>query len=106
MDMIIADPKEISISATKVWSGIGSPSTVTIIPAINLDLPQEMHLYWRVAGDSPPYMHNYCRSLADALDNFSYHAISGASESAEAVAKRVIADHPPSEGFRCLSGSA
>ena len=76
-----------------------APIKSIIEHAINLDLPQEMHLYWRVAGDSPPYMHNYCRSLADALDNFSYHAISGASESAEAVAKRVIADHPRLRDF-------
>ena len=67
--------------------------------AINLELPQEMHLYWCVPGDSPPYMHNYCRSLTDALDNFSYHPVTGASTSAEVAAKRVIADHPNLRDF-------
>ncbi len=67
--------------------------------AINLELSQEMHLYWCVPGDSPPYLHNYCRSLTDALDNFSYHALYGTTASAEAGAKQIIADHPDLRAF-------
>jgi hypothetical protein len=44
-------------------------------------------------------MHNYCRSLTDALDNFSYHAVTGVSTSADVGAKRVIADHPDLRDF-------
>ena len=58
-----------------------------------------MHLYWCVPGGSPPYLHNYCRSLTDALDNFSYHVLYGTSASAEAGAKQIIADHPDLGAF-------
>jgi len=71
-----------------------APIKSIIEHAINLELPQEMHLYWCVPEDDPPYMHNYCRSLADALDNFSYHELTGSSTCPEANARRVIADHP------------
>jgi len=76
-----------------------APIKSIIEHAINLELPQEMHLYWCVPGDSPPYMHNYCRSLTDALDNFSYHAVTEVSTSAEVGAKRIIADHPDLRDF-------
>jgi CDP-4-dehydro-6-deoxyglucose reductase len=71
-----------------------APIKSIIEHAINLELSQEMHLYWCVPGDDPPYMHNYCRSLTDALDCFFYAAMSGVSPSSEAAAKRVITGHP------------
>ena len=76
-----------------------APIKSIIEHAINLELSQEMHLYWCVPGDSPPYMHNYCRSLTDALDNFSYHAVTEVSTSAEVGAKRVVAEHPDLRDF-------
>jgi len=62
--------------------------------AVNLELSQPMYLYWCMPDDEPPYLHNYCRSLTDALDNFSYHALTGKAASAASSAARVIADHP------------
>jgi len=76
-----------------------APIKSIIEHAINLELSQEMHLYWCVPGDSPPYLHNYCRSLTDALDNFSYHTVTGVSTSADVGAKRIIADHPDLRDF-------
>ena len=71
-----------------------APIKSIIEHAINLELFQEMHLYWCVPDNTPPYMHNYCRSLTDALDNFAYHALRGDPAPAEESAQRIIADHP------------
>lgn len=40
--------------------------------AISLELQQEMILLWVTETHEQHYMHNYCRSIADAVDNFSY----------------------------------
>ena len=42
--------------------------------AIALEKVQPIKLYWIVMADEQPYLDNYCRSLVDALDNFSYSA--------------------------------
>lgn len=67
--------------------------------AINLELSQEMHLYWCVPDNEPPYMHNYCRSLTDALDNFSYQALTGSAASVELSTQQIIAHHPSLGAF-------
>ncbi len=76
-----------------------APIKSIIEHAINLELSQEMQLYWCVPENTPPYMHNYCRSLTDALDNFSYHALTGAPAPAGASARRIVADHPDLGAF-------
>lgn len=63
--------------------------------AINLELSQAMHLYWCVPDGDGPYMHNYCRSLADALDNFSYRALTGALDATDSMARAVVDEHGP-----------
>lgn len=44
---------------------------------INLELPQAVHLHWHVADADGHYLHNYFRSLADALDELSYVPLQG-----------------------------
>lgn len=43
--------------------------------AINLELPQPMHLYRCARTRGEHYLHNYCRSLADAIDALHYRAL-------------------------------
>jgi CDP-4-dehydro-6-deoxyglucose reductase len=45
--------------------------------AMNLEMPQAMHLYWVAPGPGEHYLHNLCRSWADAFDNFAYHPLIG-----------------------------
>jgi len=45
--------------------------------AINLELSQSMYLYWYVRARGGHYLHNYFRSLDDALDEFAYVPVAG-----------------------------
>ena len=48
---------------------------------IALDHEQPVTLFWLWSGQGNPYLDNYCRSLADALDYFDYHHLrSGAAD--------------------------
>lgn len=40
--------------------------------AINLEVPQRLSLYWLASDSGGHYLDNYCRSLQEALDTFSY----------------------------------
>ena len=40
--------------------------------AINLELPQPVRLFWQCSEGTGHYLHNYFRSLADALDDLRY----------------------------------
>lgn len=42
---------------------------------IALELPQSVSIYWLVTPNNTPYLVNYCRSIEDALDNFSFYPI-------------------------------
>ncbi len=53
-----------------------APSKSIIEHAINLELPQPIFLYWSAARPDGHYLHNYFRSLTDALDEFFYVPIS------------------------------
>lgn len=44
--------------------------------AMTLDVTENMQLYWLVPEEQDLYMHNHCRSWADAFDRFAYHPIS------------------------------
>ena len=55
-----------------------APIKSIIEHAINLELPQAMHLYWHATRPDGHYLHNYFRSLTDALDDFRYLAVNGA----------------------------
>lgn len=84
--------------------------------AIALELEQPLHLYWMVHRPGNHYLNNLCRSWLDALDNFSYTALTGnvlSGESSweastdpmvglrdmEAAGAAIIADHPDLVGF-------
>ena len=45
--------------------------------AISLEWSQPICLYRLSPGDDEPYLHHYCRSWADALDDFSYQTFKG-----------------------------
>jgi len=55
-----------------------APIKSIIEHAINLELPQPMYLYWHTTRTEAHYLHNYFRSLTDALDAFCYVPITGA----------------------------
>jgi len=57
-----------------------APVKSIIEHAINLELPQAMHLQWYSTHVSGHYLHNYFRSLSDALDEFSYEPIGTAMD--------------------------
>ena len=46
--------------------------------ALNLELPQPMHVYWHAFREGGHYLHNYFRSLDDAMDELSYVPVAGA----------------------------
>lgn len=54
-----------------------APVKSIIEHAINLERPQPMVLFWHTSAANGHYMHNYFRSLADALDEFRYLPIEG-----------------------------
>ena len=67
--------------------GTGIAPVKSIIEhAINLELGQTMQLYWYADAPEGHYLHNYFRSLDDALDEFAYVPVAGG-----------VADHPPAE---------
>ena len=76
-----------------------APIKSIIEHAINLELPEEMHLCWCVPDSDSPYMHNYCRSLTDALDNFSYHPLTGGVDEAGELARRLVAERDDPAAF-------
>ena len=43
--------------------------------ALSLELSQDIHLIWISDNENGHYMHNYCRSISDAVDNFFYHPL-------------------------------
>ncbi len=55
-----------------------APIKSIIEHAINLELSQSMHLHWHTTRGNGHYLHNYFRSLSDALDEFRYLPMSGA----------------------------
>ena len=55
-----------------------APLKSIIEHAVNLELPQTMHLYWYARASGGHYLHNYFRSLDDALDEFTYTPVAGA----------------------------
>ena len=55
-----------------------APIKSIIEHAINLELPQPMVLCWQSAAPDGHYLHNYFRSLGDALDDFRYLPVTGA----------------------------
>jgi CDP-4-dehydro-6-deoxyglucose reductase len=56
-----------------------APIKSIIEHAINIDLPRSMHLHWHSSRADGHYLHNYFRSLADALDEFVYTPSSDAT---------------------------
>jgi CDP-4-dehydro-6-deoxyglucose reductase len=52
---------------------------------ISLEKEQPVSIYWIVTPDSSHYMDNYCRSIEDALDNFSYYPLATPDSSMESV---------------------
>lgn len=52
-----------------------APIKSLIEHAIALELSQPVMLFWLVEPGGKHYMENYCRSWADAIDNFSFQAL-------------------------------
>lgn len=74
------------------WDDGFGPIKSLIQHAISLDVAETMHLYW-VAERLPHYQDNYCRSLADALDNFRYQPLT-ADADITSLARGILAAHP------------
>lgn len=54
-----------------------APVKSIIEHVINLELPQPVYLCWYATRPGAHYLHNYFRSLADALDAFDYRPVVG-----------------------------
>lgn len=64
--------------------------------AFSLDIAEPVHLYWLATVQGGHYMANWCRSWADALDNFQYHELHAESlqePNPEQVLAQIYADH-------------
>ena len=57
--------------------------------AIALEKEQPINFYWLMTPENQPYMENYCRSIAHALDNFHYQPMFIKERSKGAIAKMV-----------------
>jgi CDP-4-dehydro-6-deoxyglucose reductase len=66
-----------------------APIKSLIEHSLSLDRGEAMHLYWAVDDASGLYANNLCRAWHDALENFHYHPVVGASP-----VEQIIADHP------------
>ena len=93
-----------------------APIKSIIEHAIALELEQPLHLYWMAHQPGNHYLNNLCRSWLDALDNFSYTALTGDESSGEssweastdpavglrdmeAAGAAIVADHPDLSRF-------
>lgn len=64
--------------------------------AFSLDIAEDVHLYWLATVQGGHYMSNWCRSWADALDNFHYHELSAESlqdSNPDRVLAQITDDH-------------
>ena len=64
--------------------------------AFSLEIVADVHLYWLATVQGGHYMSNWCRSWADALDNFKYHELSAESlqePNPDRVLAQITADH-------------
>jgi len=77
---------------------------------MNLEMQQDIHLYWVAPGPGEHYLHNLCRSWADAFDNFAYHPLIGEGPQMDVAGPGRAGDPPQSEliqlseSLRDLSG--
>jgi CDP-4-dehydro-6-deoxyglucose reductase len=60
-----------SVTFIAVESGF-APIKSLLEHVLSLELPQRVQLIWRVRRADDLYLDNYCRALADALENFAY----------------------------------
>ncbi len=93
----------------------GLPPIKSLIEhAMAIEHPHPLHLYWVVRRPGDHYLDNYCRSLAAALDGFSYTPLVGGDSAADALpaaerdlllaARRILADHPAIGGYDVYAG--
>ena len=81
-----------------------APIKSLIEHAIDLELEQEMHLYWVMPEGSAHYLENYCHSWADVFDNFRYTLLTSPTEldfsqQLDFVAKKIALLNPDVSGF-------
>jgi CDP-4-dehydro-6-deoxyglucose reductase len=63
---------------------------------MNLEMQQDIHLYWVALGPGEHYLHNLCRSWADAFDNFAYHPLIGGGPTQDVTGSGSAGDSPQS----------
>ena len=64
--------------------------------AMSLERAESLHLYWLATVKGGHYLSNWCRSWADALDNFHNHELLAQSleePNPDQVLAQVVADH-------------
>lgn len=77
-----------------------APVKSLIEQAFNLELPQQMTLYWTSRNPHGPYLANYCHAWEDAFDNFRYVSLgerggyTSTPELLEQAVNRICHDHP------------
>jgi len=81
-----------------------APIKSLIEHAIDLELSQQMFLYWVMPEGMEHYLDNYCRSWQDALDNFHYTSLNSDAEldfprQLDFVASNIVRHHPDLGGY-------
>ncbi|MHB8667661.1 MAG: 2Fe-2S iron-sulfur cluster-binding protein [Burkholderiales bacterium] len=67
--------------------------------AMALEVSERLYLYWLATRPAGHYLANLCRSWADALDNFSYTPVVADAADAQALLRRVDAEHGELNAF-------
>jgi CDP-4-dehydro-6-deoxyglucose reductase len=73
-----------------------APIKSLIEHAMSLERAESLHLYWLATVKGGHYLSNWCRSWADALDNFHYHELLAQSlddPNPDQVLAQMMADH-------------
>jgi len=71
--------------------------------AVSIDMIESFHLYWANALAQGAHLHNWCRAMTDALDNFRYTPLASAPVDQVApaqVLEALASDYPDPTGMR------
>jgi len=88
-----------------VAEGTGfAPIKSLIEHAVALEAPEPLYLVW-VAPEGGHYLHNFCRSLVDALDDFHYYPLAETGPDYPQAAAR-LATLPPEADYHVAASPA
>lgn len=95
------DPQSIRPILFLAYDGGFAPIKAMIDHAMALDNAPSMRLVWLASHKDGHYLHNLCRSWADALDNFAYtpRMVTAGKAALTQVVAEVVAEYPALPDF-------